>query len=323
MSITLPASLTGGAGSTPVGREWVGRLPGLVQRAVGRWGLRLGEPYEVGTAAWTAPGTRADGTPVVLKITFPHDEARHEALALHLWRGLAAVELLDHHAGDWALLLRRAHPGTPMLADTSPAPVRLRAGLELLANLHTARIDAALPDQVQVSAAWARLATERAARWSALYAGADQAVHQGLDLLHAFATPGAMPAPRVVMHGDLNPGNILLDAPPGGTGHWLAIDPKPMVGDPAYDLWPLIAQLDQPFGYPDPADELRTRVRAAEAVLGIPARRIGEWALARTVESILWQWDTWPDPQRQRQARAGLGPLQLWASLLAGAGLGR
>jgi streptomycin 6-kinase len=41
---------------------------------------------------------------------------------------------------------------------------------------------------------------------------------------------------RVLLHGDFNPGNVLA----GRTGTWVAIDPKPMIGDPAYDLWPLL-----------------------------------------------------------------------------------
>ncbi|QOR72279.1 phosphotransferase [Ruania alkalisoli] len=315
MTIHLPASLTTGAGSTPAGRAWLDRLPSLVDRAVHRWGLQLGAPFGLGTAAWTAPGARADGTPVVLKITFPHDEARYEATALRMWHGLAAVELLDHDADDWALLLRRAHPGTPMLNESSPAPVRLRAGLDVLANLHTARIDAPVPDQVEVSAAWARVAAERAARWSHLYPETHHPMQHGLELLQAFGTRGAMPGPRVLLHGDLNPGNVLLDAPQGGTGHWLAIDPKPMVGDPAYDLWPLLTQLDQPFRYADPADEIAARVRLAEKTLGIPGQRICEWALARSVESVLWQWDTWRDPRRQARTREELEHVRLWAAL--------
>ncbi|SEE18258.1 streptomycin 6-kinase [Ruania alba] len=312
----IPPSLAEGAGSTPAGAAWLDRLPGLVHRAVARWHLQLSEPFGVGTAAWTAPGTTADGTPVVLKISFPHDEAKYEAAALRMWHGLAAVELLDQHEQDWALLLRRAHPGTPMLHEATPAPARLQAGLDVLANLHGAPLTEHVPSQVEVSAYWAGLATERAARWAHLYPDAVEPIHWGVELLRAFGSPGAMPGPTVLLHGDLNPGNVLLDAPHGRTGHWLAIDPKPMAGDPGYDLWPLLSQLDQPFRYPDPPAEIAARVRLAETTLGVPARRICEWALARSVESILWQWETWQDPARQARTRDDLYQVQLWAGLL-------
>ena len=48
---------------------------------------------------------------------------------------------------------------------------------------------------------------------------------------------------KVVVHGDLNPGNILA----ASRAPFLAIDPKPMVGDPAYDPWSLVARLDWPY----------------------------------------------------------------------------
>src|SRR5699024_8564307 len=234
--VPIPHALAGGVGATPAGAAWLQRLPQLVQRAQQRWGLHLQAPFGVGTTAWTAPGTCADGTPIVLKVTFPHDEAHGEATALRLWRGLAAVELLDHQRQDWALLLRRAHPGTLLLHDPAPETVRLNHGLQVLANLHRAKAaNAPLAQLPVVSGTWAGIASARAHRWQHLLHGVAAPVAAGLDLLHRFADPAAMPAPQVVLHGDLNPGNLLLDSPPDRPAHWLAIDPKPMLGDPAYE----------------------------------------------------------------------------------------
>jgi len=318
-AVTLPRSLLDGVGATAPGAAWMQRLPELVHRAQQRWQLRLTEPFGVGTAAWTAPGTLPDGTPVVVKISYPHDEARHEAAALRAWHGWAAVELLDHHAQDWALLLRRAHPGTPLLHDTSAADLRLGHGLEVLRNLHQADITGApMPHLVTVSAHWAGLAAARADRWAAMLTGGEQLVRAGLDLLRAFGTPGARPGPVVLLHGDLNPGNLLLDAPTPGTGHWLAIDPKPMIGDPAYDLWPLLAQVDQPFSAPDPLALMHHRVQHAAQVLQIPALRICEWALARTIEALLWQLETFTDPARRTAAVGDLRQAEVWYRLAYG-----
>ena len=89
------------------------------------------------------------------------------------------------------------------------------------------------------------------------------------------------------MHGDLNPGNVLA----AGDGRWVAIDPKPMRGDPAYDLWPLLEQVDDPFAHPDPAAVLRERVGLLAGVLDLDADRVAAWGLARCTESALWVWD--------------------------------
>lgn len=319
-TVPVPHSLSTGAGATPAGAAWLQRLPGLVARAQQRWGLHLAAPFGVGTAAWTAPGTQVDGTPIVLKVTFPHAEAQHEATALRLWHGLAAVELLAHDEQNWILLLRRAHPGSLLLNDDSPTQMRLQTGLAVLANLHHAAVtNTPLARLSAVSASWAHIAAERARRWHGLLGGIEGPIAAGIDLLRWFGTPGAMPARDVVLHGDLNPGNVLLDASPGAGRHWLAIDPKPMIGDPAYDVWPLITQVGAPFAdhAPDPFAALHDRVHAAAAVLQVAPLRIAQWGLARTVESLLWQWDTFADsagriiPEQQRQ-------LQVWHWLARG-----
>src|SRR5699024_11648983 len=114
--------------------------------------------------------------------------------------------------------------------------LRLGHGLEVLRNLHQADITGApMPHLVTVSAHWAGLAAARADRWAAMLTGGEQLVRAGLDLLRAFGTPGARPGPVVLLHGDLNPGNLLLDAPTPGTGHWPAPEPKLMLGHPAFD----------------------------------------------------------------------------------------
>src|SRR6478736_6942492 len=105
--VPLPAALRDGAARTPEGAAWVARLPVLVARAVDRWSLVPGEPFASGSASWCAPARDADGRDRVLKIAFPHDEARHEAAVLRAWAGRGAVALLDADAGDWALLLDR------------------------------------------------------------------------------------------------------------------------------------------------------------------------------------------------------------------------
>ncbi len=306
MPLTIPAVLTqpGGAGSTPAGAAWVAAIPALVGRAVERWRLALGEPFGVGTASWTAPGTLPDGTPVVLKIGFPHDEARYEAMALAIWRGSAAVELLAHDADDWALLMRRAHPGTPLLAFSAPAEQRIDACVGVLANLHLAPLaEVGVPELTQVCASWAATAAERARTWAHLLGPHAELVARGVEQLHTFAEDRA--APRVLLHGDLNPGNVILDDP--GTPHWLAIDPKPMIGDPAYDLWPVLSQIDDPFAYPDPASVVAPRLRAAAARLDVDPRRVALWAFARSVEAALWQLETWPTAEQQRTAIGWLG----------------
>ena len=97
-------------------------------------------------------------------------------------------------------------------------------------------------------------------------------------------------------HGDLNPGNILRhdDAVTGeanGSPGWLAIDPKPVHGDLAWDPWPLLTQVGDWTVTVPAATELADRTRHVADVTGLDPARIASWCVARGVESGLWAAD--------------------------------
>ncbi|WP_456844865.1 aminoglycoside phosphotransferase family protein [Cellulomonas sp. P5_C6] len=293
----IPAILRDGVGRTPAGREWIGRLPALVERAARRWALTVGEPFTSGAASWCAPALRADGSPAVLKVSFPHDEARDEAAALRAWHGHGAPELLGADADDWALLLERVVPGTPLaVAPGSPAG-RLTVACGVLRSLWASDADLTVPEMRDVCGAWAGMLEQRAARHDA----DPGLVGAAAGLLRTLPGPGG-----VLVHGDLNPGNLLH----GGGDRWLAIDPKPMRGDPAYDLWPLLEQVDDPFAHADPVRVLRERVRLVEGELAVD--RVAAWGLARCTESALWIWDVLGD---EDAARRSLEQAAVWARM--------
>ncbi len=98
---------------------WLAALPDTVAALAARWSLTLGPPFEPGgECAWVAPA----GADLVLKVGRVHDEARDEAAGLRAWDGRGAVRVLaDHRDGETsALLLERAHPGTPLTRLPGP-----------------------------------------------------------------------------------------------------------------------------------------------------------------------------------------------------------
>jgi streptomycin 6-kinase len=97
-----------------LGRNWLARLPTLVNECSDEWSLTVGRPFEYAYASLALPATLSDGTEVVLKIQFPHRESLHEAAALEVWDGDGAVKLLAHDSERGALLLERCQPGTPL-----------------------------------------------------------------------------------------------------------------------------------------------------------------------------------------------------------------
>jgi len=315
--LDVPAILRDGIGRTDGGAAWIERLPELVDRAVARWDLSLGEPFRTGYASWCAPTTAAGGLDAVLKIVFPHDEARHEAVALRAWGGRGAVRLIDDAPEDWALLLEHVRPGMPMAEWDAPAEESLAAGADVHRALCAAPVGngsattddlrAVLPSVLEVSRGWSDLLADQAAR---------AAVEGDLDLdpgLVALAATSLRDLPSsadsdVVVHGDLNPGN-LLRAP---DGRWVVIDPKPMHGDPAFDLWPLLSQVDDPFRRSGAADVLRPRLALVAERTGLDGRRIVAWSVARACQQALWTWAELGDlALADRQLRHAA----VWASL--------
>ncbi|MCK1797228.1 aminoglycoside phosphotransferase family protein [Streptomyces sp. XM4193] len=281
------AAVVRNLGGDPDGAAWLRRLPRLVEEFTARWDLRVGRPYPGGSCSWAAPVRRADGAPAVLKLSWPHPEAACEALALRHWAAVenpAAVRPCAWDEERWALLLERCEPGTGLLSPEQPAtPVeRLTAGLDLLRELWTRprelpRPDACPPELAEVCEGWADLVEERFARTGAVLGADPGPVRRGAALLREL--PRRAPG-RVLLHGDFNPGNVLT----ARRRSHVAIDPKPMMGDPAYDPWPLLDQL--PARLP-----LRARLLLAQEHTGQPADRLAAWGLARTVEYALWSAD--------------------------------
>ncbi len=94
----------------------------------------------------------------------------------------------------------------------------------------------------------------------------------------------ASQAEPVLLHGDLHHFNILA----ARRQPWLAIDPKGVVGEPAYDVGAL---LHNPVGLleaPRPGGILERRVEILTKELGLDRARVRGWALAQAVLAAYW-----------------------------------
>jgi streptomycin 6-kinase len=253
-------------------RAWLQQLPALVAEVSERWELDVGAPLEPGgNISWVAPARRG-GTDAILKIQLPHPESAPEAAGLRAWDGDGAVRLLDHDPERWALLLERCRPGTGLDAEGG-TPSAVAAGAAIGAHLHAAPPPEGLPTLESVLASWADELEARPTPPGTI----DPALAR-----RALATmrerPGAT-EPAVLLHGDLNPTNILA----AERQPWLAIDAKPMVGDAAYDGPRLVTQPD-PLLTDDPAATLAERLTIVGDVMGVDRAALVEWCLVGAVE---------------------------------------
>ncbi|MCP4386386.1 MAG: phosphotransferase, partial [Hyphomicrobiales bacterium] len=89
---------------------------------------------------------------------------------------------------------------------------------------------------------------------------------------------------QVVLHGDLHHFNILRDSRRG----WLAIDPKGMIGEPAYEVG---ASLRNPIGdasrFADP-EIIARRVAIYSERLGFDRQRMIGWCFSQAVLATIW-----------------------------------
>ncbi|MEV0459334.1 aminoglycoside phosphotransferase family protein [Catellatospora methionotrophica] len=297
-------------GDLPEGRAWLDTLPALIVELRDAWTLRLGPPWAGGSCSWVAPASLPDGRAAVLKISWPHPEMMGEAAALRVWHGHGTVSLYAHDGVLHGLLLERADPGTTLGDSPLPAEERLLVAARLLARLWSAPVDPAFVRSAgtggdpggfdvlgDLTARWADLVEQRMAR---LRPGFDPGlVAHGARLLREL--PVSAPR-RVLVHGDANPGNILA----ARREPWLVIDPKPMYGDPGYDPWKLVEQIDDPFRHPDPAAVLKQRFALFGDVTGEDPARLAAWATARRVEDSLWWVSRGNPPSHRAMAEAGL-----------------
>ena len=261
-------------------RGWVAGLPGIVAGLAGRWSLRVGEPFQPGgQCSWTAPVTDPTGASLVLKVgfRFPSGEERDEAAGLRCWDGNGAVHLhAAHHSGPAsALLLERCLPGTP-LGQVLPEPGQDLVVAGLLRNLW-AQPHPACPFRplVQMCAAWADAFEQEYAA-----AGAADRLDPGLARagIALFRGLPETADERVLLCTDLHGGNILA----AQRAPWLVIDPKPYVGDPAYDVLQHMLNCEDRLGG-DPAALAARMARLA----GVDADRVRQWLFARSVQESI------------------------------------
>src|SRR4051794_22090502 len=279
--LELPTGLLAaadGADDAPARRAWMARLPQLVAELADRWDLDLGRPFQPGgAAAWVAPArARRSGETLVVKVGWPHMEAWHEADALRLWAGEGAVRLIDTVAfGATRALLEACQPGTP-LADVLP-PLRQDVVLPgLLRRLWIA------PPAGHPFRSLSSMCHAWAAEFETRYAETGPAdrldpglARAGVELFRLL--PDTADDPPVLLATDLHAGNVLA----AGRQPFLAIDPKPFIGDRTYDALQHLLTTDRLLT--DPPGLIG---RMAD-LLDLDAGRLRQWLFARCVQESL------------------------------------
>jgi streptomycin 6-kinase len=261
----------------PGRRAWLAALPDQIDELASWWSLDLGEPYVPGgQCAWVARARDRTGRDLVLKAGWRHSEAEHEADALRLWDGDGAVRCVAEHvsADTIALLLERCVPGT-RLGSTLPGPDQdvVLAGVLRRLWQHDPPEEHRFRSLRSMCGDWAD-SFER--RFAADRRGLDPAVAgDGIALLRELPHTAER---AVLLHTDLHAENLLASH----REPWLAIDPKPFVGDPAYDVIQHMLNCGERLA----RDPVALAQRMA-GLLQLDADRVTLWLFARCAHEAL------------------------------------
>ncbi len=273
MAFRVPAQLAANCRKTLERAAWLDRLPDAVRELERRWSLRISPPFdgEDVSCAWVAPA-RSDGTAAVLKLGMPHLEAENEIDGLRFWNGDAAVRLLDSDDALGAMLLERCEPGTSLRELREMDQDVVIAGL-LRRLWRVPRAPHPFRPLATLMEHWRR-ETKAAEK---LWADAGL-VREGLELFRKL--PASAPT-SVLLATDLHAGNVLR----AQREPWLAIDPKPFLGDSAYDATQHLFNCEARLL----ADPWGTIDRMAD-LLEVERERVRLWMFARAAAEPRDDW---------------------------------
>jgi streptomycin 6-kinase len=199
-------------------------------------------------------------------------EGEHEIQGLRFWAGEPTVQLFEADVAANALFIERCEPGTHLrqLAEVEQDAVIA----DLLRRLwRPPPVDGPFRGLSTLTAAWRDETVAHADRWSD--AGL---VRAGLELLEELSNGATS---TVLLATDLHAGNVLR----AHRQPWLAIDPKPFVGDAAFDATQHLLNCQS-----------RLRTQQAETIdrfadlLGVDRERVRLWVFARAAAEPRDDW---------------------------------
>ena len=249
-----------------------------LSRAMIRWSLTKSTPVAETATSWIFRVEQNGRNFAALKILKPlaAAEERRGAALMNWYGGEGAATIFDMH-GDTIFMewLDGGTLGDPVRAGKDDEGTIAIA--TVVASLHRPRADAPAglePQRDRFQAlfdtdvrSWPHTARDLYARASGI-------------ALKLFDRPSA----QVPLHGDMHHDNVL-----SSDRGWLAIDPKGLVGDPAYDLANVFIN---PKGAAQlAADPRRIAVRAdiLSQRLDYSRKRILGWAAAHAALSACWE----------------------------------
>ncbi|TCC52900.1 hydroxyurea phosphotransferase [Kribbella capetownensis] len=257
--------------------EWLASLPATATTYLDRWQLSVtGDPLS-GEASLILPVVRQDGTEAMLKLQSVNDESEAEALALRSWNHDDVVEVLEDDPATSTLLLERLEPRT--LDDLPDHVEATRILAELLVRLSAVPAPPGIRRLADIAGAMVEDAPGLIPRL------ADPAEQRLVRRFVAQVTELLPDSGDRLLHWDLHYYNVMA----AQRQPWLVIDPKPLAGDPGFEVFPVLwNRWDDLVATGDLPKAIRDRFDLMLEVTAIDRDRALGWTAGRILQNVLW-----------------------------------
>jgi streptomycin 6-kinase len=261
--------------------DWLATLPDLISSATSMWDLQVTAVANRIDAFGMSIPARREGERVTLRVAFPDATFDDETAALRAWNGDGAVRVLENDPRG-AQLRSSPSPGTALTIERN----EMRA-LRLAADaMRTLWIEP--PAQIQTLAAEARAwGASMIERFESVHAPFEEHLVRDAEMM--FRSFVATQARTVLLHGDVRLEGFAMDG-----DRAVALDAKPLAGEPAFDAASLLRD--------GPGDLVRERAAGVQRLQGrldqltdlleLRAGRVRGWALAVAVDTGLFAYES-------------------------------
>lgn len=258
------------------GRIWLNRLPEVIDILADQWTLTALLPVSNMSWNYVATGTRNGDQPVVLKIGPTLRGSLAEYAALKHFGGQGAIHVLDLDKKYHALLLERARPGL-LLKDCNR--MLLAEKMDCYASVVRKLAQRHLHKGYDF---------EHVRYWLRVIDQLSDAHFENAWIIKAKKLRNALlnaMDTQYLCHGDLHLENIIQHQ-----SQWLAIDPKGIVGDRAFEAaaFDLIDKNDAYLLQDDCTKILAERANLLAQKLEIEQDKLFGWIFLRIILSAQW-----------------------------------
>ncbi len=256
------------------GKAWFAELPQLVSSVSSKLDLR--DLKEINNLTYNYALTGFQGSKaVILKLGLDIDGFKREAAALMAFSGFGVVAVLSENTG--LLLLECAVPGVSL---KSYFPENDDEAINITVNVIKRLNKAPIPNTHAFPHVkdWLLALDED---WAIPEAYLQKA-RKLRDQLSK--TAGTNAGTNVLLHGDLHHDNILQN-----DDDWVVIDPKGVIGEPAYEVAAFIRNpIPELLNHADETKIIRNRITRFAEALKLSECRIIDWCFVQAV--LAWAW---------------------------------